>query len=201
VKTLIKRASDTNHFIAEEADKCLAIMVQNCQESKVLQVLQMQNMNSRSNLQRLKLCQCLTLIVKQLDNNILFFKENDKLLANKSLLEIDSPHLFQSVNRWYNKENRNITIEKLNNILEGTFKITKILLEKEKDNKEEKSLEDNNSQIFQNLILEMKNSLVGIENLKKTYSEDILVSSQLDLLIDKLSSRIEKMSKLFTITL
>lgn len=81
VKTLIKRASDTNHFIAEEADKCLAIMVQNCQESKVLQVLQMQNMNSRSNLQRLKVCQCLTLIVKQLDNNILFFKENDKLLV------------------------------------------------------------------------------------------------------------------------
>ena len=146
-------------------------------------------------------------IQKFIDENILNLKiiskikENDKLLANKSLLEIDSPHLFQSVNRWYNKENRNITIEKLNNILEGTFKITKILLEKEKDNKEEKSLEDNNSQIFQNLILEMKNSLVGIENLKKTYSEDILVSSQLDLLISKLSSRIEKMSKLFTIRL
>ena len=144
---------------------------------------------------------------KFIDENILNLKiiskikENDKLLANKSLLEIDSPHLLQSVNRWYNKENRNITIEKLNNILEGTFKITKILLEKEKDNKEEISLEDNNSQIFQTLILEMKNSLVGIENLKKTYSEDILVSSQLDLLIGKLSSRIEKMSKLFTIRL
>jgi len=154
-----------------------------------------------------KLIQEIEDIQKFIDENILNLKiiskikENDKLLANKSLLEIDSPHLFQSVNRWYNKENRNITIEKLNNILEGTFKITKILLEKEKDNKEEKSLEDNNSQIFQNLILEMKNSLVGIENLKKTYSEDILVSSQLDLLIDKLSSRIEKMSKLFTITL
>jgi len=146
-------------------------------------------------------------IQKFIDENILNLKiiskikENDKLLANKSLLEIDSPHLFQSVNRWYNKENRNITIEKLNNILEGTFKITKILLEKEKGNKEEKSLEDNNSQIFQTLILEMKNSLVGLENLKKTYSEDILVSSQLDLLISKLSSRIEKMSKLFTIRL
>jgi len=154
-----------------------------------------------------KLIQEIEDIQKFIDENILNLKiiskikENDKLLANKSLLEIDSPHLFQSVNRWYNKENRNITIEKLNNILEGTFKITKILLEKEKNNKEEKSLEDNNSQIFQNLILEMKNSLVGIENLKKTYSEDILASSQLDLLISKLSSRIEKMSKLFTIRL
>ena len=41
----------------------------------------MQNMNSRSNAQRLKFCQCLFAIVKQLDNNILFFKENDKLLV------------------------------------------------------------------------------------------------------------------------
>ena len=146
-----------------------------------------------------------TISQKFIDQNILNLKiiskikENDKLLANKNLLEIDSPHLFQSVNRWYNKENRNITIEKLNNILEGTFKITKILLEKEKGNKEEKSLEDNNSQIFQTLILEMKNSLVGLENLKKTYSTDILISSQIDLLIGKLSTRIEKMTKLFTI--
>ena len=35
-----------DQFIAEEADKCLAVLVQNCQESKVLQILQMQNMNS-----------------------------------------------------------------------------------------------------------------------------------------------------------
>lgn len=56
VKILIKRGSDTNHFIAEEADKCLTVMVQNCQESKVLQILQMQNLNSRSNSQRLKFC-------------------------------------------------------------------------------------------------------------------------------------------------
>lgn len=49
VKILIKKGTDTNHFIAEEADKCLANMVHNCQEQKVLQVLFMQNMNSGSN--------------------------------------------------------------------------------------------------------------------------------------------------------
>jgi hypothetical protein len=36
--------------------------------------------NSRSNVYRLKMCQCLQNIVKSLGNNILFFKENDKLL-------------------------------------------------------------------------------------------------------------------------
>lgn len=143
---------------------------------------------------------------KFIDENILNLKiiskikPNDKLLANNNLLEIDSPHILQSVNRWYNNESRSITIEKLNIILEGTFKITKILLENEKKNKDDdKSLEENNSQIFQTLILEMKNSLVGLENLKKTYSEDILISSQLDLLINKLNTRIDKMSKFFKI--
>tara|TARA_Y200000002_G_C22589983_1_gene624774 strand:- start:32 stop:565 length:534 start_codon:yes stop_codon:yes gene_type:complete len=143
---------------------------------------------------------------KFIDENILNLKiiskikENDKLLTNKNLLEIDSPHIFQSINRWYNNESRTITIEKLNEILEGTFKITKILLEDEKkQNKISRTLEENNSQIFQTFILEMKNSLVGLENLKKTYSNDILISSQLDLLINKLNTKIEKMSKIFTI--
>lgn len=143
---------------------------------------------------------------KFIDENILNLKiiskikENDKLLTNKNLLAIDSPHIFQSINRWYNNESREITIEKLNEILEGTFKITKILLEDErKQNKISRTLEENNSQIFQNFILEMKNSLVGLGNLKKTYSNDILISSQLDLLISKLNTKIEKMSKIFTI--
>nr|QDY51976.1 hypothetical protein 2_48 [Mimiviridae sp. ChoanoV1] len=141
---------------------------------------------------------------KKIDQNILNLKilskikENDKLLTNNELLEIDSPHIFQSINRWYNNENRNITIEKLNSILEDTFLITENLLN---ENKEEKNLEETNTQIFQNLILEMKNSLVGLENLKKTYSTDILISSQIDLLIGKLSTRIEKMTKLFIISI
>lgn len=145
---------------------------------------------------------------KFIDENILNLKiiskikENDKLLTNNNLLSIDSPHLFQSVNRWYNNESRNITIDKLNDILDGTFAITKILLDQEKkSNISKDSLEEDNSQIFQTFILEMKNSLVGLENLKKTYSEDILISSQLDLLINKLNTKIEKMSKMFTINI
>ena len=41
----------------------------------------MQNMSSKSNTYRLKICQCLQNIVRSLGNNILFFKENDKLLV------------------------------------------------------------------------------------------------------------------------
>ena len=39
-KVLLKKGADTsNHFIAEEADKGMLALVQNCQESKVLQVV------------------------------------------------------------------------------------------------------------------------------------------------------------------
>ena len=146
---------------------------------------------------------------KFIDENILNLKiiskirENDKLLTNNNLLAIDSPHLFQSLNRWYNKESRSITIEKLNDILDGTFAITKILLDQEKknNNKDKESLEENNSQIFQTFILEMKNSLVGLENLKKTYNEDIMITSQIDLLLKKITTRIDKMTKLFQINI
>ena len=56
VKVLLKKGTDTNHFIAAEADNCINSLVANCQESKVLQILQMQNLNAKSNVSRLKMC-------------------------------------------------------------------------------------------------------------------------------------------------
>lgn len=49
VKILIKKSCDTNHFIADEADKCMSNVVMNCQEGKVLQIILMQTAVSRSN--------------------------------------------------------------------------------------------------------------------------------------------------------
>ena len=80
MKIVLKKGADANNFISDEADRCLQSLVSNCQENKVLMVIQMQNLNSRSNMIRLKLCQCLFSIVKSLGNNILFFKDNDKLI-------------------------------------------------------------------------------------------------------------------------
>lgn len=81
LKILLKRGTDTNQFIAQEADKCLVSLTSNCQKEKVLQILQLQNLNNRSTQHRLKMCFCLQNIVKSLGNNLLFFRENDKLLV------------------------------------------------------------------------------------------------------------------------
>ena len=152
---------------------------------------------------------------QKIDNTILNLKiiskikENDKLNTTKSIIEINQPHILQGIERWYNNEGRNITINKLNDICNNTFKITDELLNNERLNRVNSvcnsiknnniNLEDNNNQTFHSFIFEMTNSLIGLENLKKTYSNDILILSQLDLLLKKMNNRIEKMTKLISI--
>ena len=130
-------------------------------------------------------------------------KEHDKLCTHDKIIKIDPPSILQGVNRWINSEGRGVTLDKLKNIINNSLSITEKLLENEKFKKENniKDLEENNSQIFQKFIIEMTNCLLGLENLKKTYNEDILITSQIDLLLKKITIRIEKMSKLFSITI
>ena len=40
LKILLKKSTDTNNFISDEAEKCLRLMCSNCGESKVLYSLQ-----------------------------------------------------------------------------------------------------------------------------------------------------------------
>ena len=129
-------------------------------------------------------------------------EENDKLITTEKLLKIDKPTLLQGVHRWMGNESRTNTLEMLNQIYENSFNITDSLLDKEKESSEnKKELEDSNSQIFQKFIIEFTNSLTGIDNLKKTYKNDILVLSQLDMISNKLNSRLEKMNDIFKIKL
>ena len=129
-------------------------------------------------------------------------EENDKLITNEDILKIDKPVLFQGVKRWYSKEGRETTMAKLNDIYNESFKITDDILQNEKiEKKEDSNLDDSNSQILQKFIVEFTNSLNGIDNLKKTYKDDVPMKSQLDMIGNKLSNRLEKMNKICKITL
>ena len=138
-----------------------------------------------------------TLLNLKIISNI---KENDKLNSLGKIVKINQPYMLQGLERWYNKESRNSTVEKLDSIVNNSFELTEIILAREKDeNEDDNSLKENNNQIFQNLLYEMTNSLLGLENLKKTYKDDITISSKLDIIIKKMFNRIEKMNKLFSI--
>ena len=129
-------------------------------------------------------------------------EENDKLITNEDILKIDKPVILQGFKRWYSNEGRDTTMEKLNEIYNQSFEITDKILEDEKNNNINKdNLDDSNSQVFQKFIVEFTNSLNGINNLKKTYCEDIPIISQLDMISNKLNNRLEKMHKICKITL
>ena len=129
-------------------------------------------------------------------------KDNDKLISNNEIIEIDNPNLLQGLKRWYNNENRTITINKLNNICDATYKISEFLISKEKNkNNKDNILKISNNEIFQTLIIEMTNTIVGLENLKRTYSRDVLISSNLDIIIKKILNKIDKLNKLFSINI
>ena len=144
---------------------------------------------------------------KSIEENILNLKiiskikEHDKLSSQEKIIKIDPPSILQGVYRWANSEGRAITLEKLTEIIDESMKITESLLAREKELKENEylDLQENNSQIFQNFIIELTASLLGLENLKKTYSDDINVTSEIDLLLKKITTRIEKMTKLCSI--
>ena len=143
---------------------------------------------------------------ESIDNNILNLKiiskieENDKLITNNNLLKKDKSTLFQGVHRWIGNESRESTIGRLNEIYDTGFKITDELLSKEKSVPENQNeLGDTNSQIFQKYIVEFTNSLNGIDNLRKTYKNDVLILSQLEMISNKVNTRLEKMNDIFKI--
>jgi flavorubredoxin len=49
IKLLLKKATDTNIFISEEAEKALVTMCNNCNETKVLQILLALSSNYKAN--------------------------------------------------------------------------------------------------------------------------------------------------------
>ncbi len=60
---------------------------------------------------------------------------------------------------------------------------------------------DDNSQLFKKLVSEFENSLVGLNNLKITYQDDISITSLIEIIIGKLTLRINKINSLLKIHL
>ena len=53
--------------------------------------------------------------------------------------------------------------------------------------------------LLQRFSIELGNTVAGLGNLKATYKDDSLTKSKIDLIIDKIKIRIEKINKLLRI--
>lgn len=132
-------------------------------------------------------------------------KEFDKLSTSNinNNIYIDSPHLLQSIVRKWNGDSRENTINIINNIVDSIFKISDKLLEEEVNVEMEQNshinFNDNNSIIFQKIVISLTETISGIQNLKITYIGDISVISKLDIIISKIQNRISKINKMLKI--
>jgi hypothetical protein len=139
-------------------------------------------------------------------------KEGQKLRIRKfnglDVLDIDNRVVYKYFRGFYG-DNRDTTIIVIKNLVELAYKITDSILEDEfktktktENHPNKKSpfeTNDDNTILFRKLVLEMDNSLVGLENLRSTYTDDVSMTSMLDLIIGKIKLRIDKINALFTI--
>ena len=152
-------------------------------------------------------------IEKKLDSYLLNLKilsnikEFDKLSTDGDNIIIDTPHIFQGLIRAWNGDSRTITITNINSLINYIFEISDILLEKELVNTNNNSkfiiakpkFMDNNSMLFQKIVIGLNESINGLQNLKITYIGDVSITSKLDLIITKIQNRINKINAMLKI--
>lgn len=140
-------------------------------------------------------------IILKIISNI---KEYDKLIKTAdNMIEIDNGNYTQAFRRWWNGHNRNETIEFLKDfIYNQTFKIIDDTLDNELDNKKSVNFfKETNHNILQKFLLELKNCIKGLQNLKITYTRDITITSNLDQIIEEIQFRIERIKQSLQISI
>lgn len=100
-------------------------------------------------------------------------KQNDKMIVVNKIIQVDNRFL-QPIFRWYTSDNR-----------AETFNFITLIINKGTENLLSDKKEDS---IYSKDFIkkELLNCLQGLENLGATYKNDILISSKIDLLKDKI---------------
>ena len=106
--------------------------------------------------------------------------ENDKLavitLPGSTKLSVDCATYTSSIKRWYYSYNREDSINYLEQLTNNIEKTCDFIISGQHNDEAE---------IIKNAIL---NSFIGLENLKKTYIKDSVISAKITLIINKLKT-------------
>ena len=137
---------------------------------------------------------------------IALIKKHEKLSIRdpeKSLI-IDGKHnflYFQSIKRWLNDDNRQKTMSYIERIIHKTFEWMdqvydeyKVEPEKEQDDISEDIFEEDKESLLLRLSKEIINAAEGLKNLRITYKHDSMVNSQIQLLLDKIKIKVDKIN-------
>lgn len=124
-------------------------------------------------------------------------KPYNKLLIQDKKLLIDDTYFFTSIIRYYKNQNREKTIEYVEEINKNLeFKINNIILNKDTT---ENILKDHPSNILVNLSHDLTQAVNGLKNLIITYNNDNCLISKIEIIIYNFELKIRKISELLKI--
>ena len=120
-------------------------------------------------------------------------KEGDKisikLIPGEKKMFVDQSSLSSSLRRWYNGYNREESVKFIEDLVSSI------------DNNSLYIINGNHIEEGEILINSIKKGLIGLENLKKTYVDDSIISSKINLIIDKQNNIIKNLLNFNTSTL
>lgn len=129
-------------------------------------------------------------------------------LTNK--FTIDEWTYAQPFTRWWNDEGRKVTVKSLEDFINKVFSAINNIYSSEINEpyadvkntyytdltKSFSVFKEHNSTLLLSFVNEMQNSIVGLNNLKQTYKDDIAIVSSLEIVIEKVNVRIKKIQNI-----
>ena len=142
---------------------------------------------------------------------ISYIKQGDKLYCDSNLnIFVDNSYI-PSLSRYFYNQNRDATLKILIDLINDVIYVTDFVYRNEisfKKNEKEKNdrqlrtfFKESNDKIIKNFYIKLTCSLDGLNNLKLTYNNDLSIKTDLDLLIKKIESRINKLENILIIAI
>ena len=140
---------------------------------------------------------------------ISYIKQGEKLYCDdESNIFVDDSYI-PSLTRYFNNQNRMVTTKNIKDIIDDVTYITDFVYrneisvkknDKEKTERQTKSFfKESNDKILKNFYIKMTCALDGLQNLKLTYNNDKTIKTSIDLLINRLQTRIKKIEDILTV--
>ena len=141
---------------------------------------------------------------------ISYIKQGEKLYCDdESNIFIDNSYI-PSISRFISNQNRVVTIKNIKDIIDDVIYITDFIYrneisvkknEKEKNERQIKAFfKESNEKILKSFYIKMTCALDGLNNLKLTYTGDLTIKTSIDLLINRMQTRISRLEGILIVS-